>query len=152
MIAASGAAAAVPGLLLALALASLAGFVTVAGLVLIYDADAYAYGPLAGYRGSSTDALRLALLVIGPVVFSLATWRLGIVGTLVALVGYGIIGPWLAAISPLHDEPSVRLVCCDGVRNFQFIGAAIFGIGCGLIVAPLTLLVRWIWRRFRSPV
>jgi hypothetical protein len=70
------AAAAVPGLLLALALASLAAFVTGAGLVLIYDAEAFGYGPLAGYRGSSTDALRLALLVLGLGVFALATWRL----------------------------------------------------------------------------
>jgi hypothetical protein len=145
------AAAAIPGLLLALALASLAAFVTGAGLVLIYDAEAFGYGPLAGYRGSSTDALRLALLVLGPVLFALATWRLGVVGALVALVGYVIIGPWLAVMSPLHDEPSVRLVCCDGVRSLQFIGAAIIGIGACLIVTPITLVVRWIWRHSRYP-
>ena len=143
------AAAAVPGLLLALGLASLAGFVTAAGFVLIYDADLAQL--VAGHRDSSTGAPKLALLVLGPVVFALVTWRLGVVGALVALVGYGIIGPWLAATSPLHDEPSVRLVCCDGTRSLQFLAAAIIGIGCCLVVAPITLVVRWIWRHYRYP-
>jgi hypothetical protein len=143
------AAAAVPRLLLALALASLAGFVTVAGFVLIYDTEVYGYGLLAGYSGSSTDGLRLALIILGLVVFAFATWRFGVVGAFVAFVGYVIIGPWLAAMSPLHDEPPVRQVCCDGIRSFQFIFVAIIGIAYFLIVTPITLIARWARRQFR---
>jgi hypothetical protein len=144
------AAAAVPELLLALALASLAGFITVAGLVLVYDANAYGYGLLARYDRSSTDALSLALVVLGPVVFAFATWWRGIVGALVALAGFAIIGPWLATMTPLSDEPSVRLVCCDGVRSLQLWSALIFGIAGFLIVMPITFVVRWAWRRVRA--
>ena len=89
--------------------------------------------------------------MLGPVVFAVATWRLGIVGALVALVGYGIIGTWLAVMSPLREEPSVRLVCCDGTRSLEFFGAVMIGIACCLIVTPITLVVRWIWRHYRYP-
>jgi hypothetical protein len=128
-------------------LASIAGFVTVAGTVLMYDA-ALAKSA-AGYLGPSTDTRGLALLVLGPAVFAVATWRLGVVGALVALMGYGIIGPWLAAMSPLGNETSVP-ECC-GVRSLQFASAALIGIGCCLIVTPITLVVRRIWRHYRYP-
>ena len=142
--------AAAPGLLVTLAVASLAGFVTIGGLLLIFDAEVYNYGPLAAYGGSSIDVLRWALLGLGPVVFALATWRLGLVGALVSLAGYVLIGTLLAWMSPLRDEPSVRLVCCDGVRTLTFFSVPIIGICECLIVSPITLIVRRIWRKSRS--
>jgi hypothetical protein len=85
---------------------------------------------------------------LAPVVYAVATWRLGVVGALIALMGYEVFGPFLAYISPLSDEPSVRLVCCDGVRSFLFVGSWVFGIGWFLIVPPITLVARWVWRRW----
>lgn len=142
------AAAAAAGLLVVLALASLASFVYVAGNVLIYDANVYQYGPLAGYSRYWTGVLGIALFVLGPVVYAVATWRRGVVGALTTLAGFGVIGQVLAYISPLSDEPSVRLACCDGVRSFIFLGSWVLGIGWFLIVPPITLVARWVWRRW----
>ena len=47
--------------LVVMALASLASFVSVAGTVLIYDANIYQYGPLGGYSGDWTGVLGIAL-------------------------------------------------------------------------------------------
>ncbi len=138
-------------MLVVLALASLAGFSLVADLFLTYDANGYGSGALAGFSRASTGLLTQALLVLGLLVFVLATGRLGGRGALVALLGFAIIGPWLAGASPLHDEPSVRTVCCDGVRSFQPFAGTLVGIGCFVIVVPITLVVRWISRHRRHP-
>jgi hypothetical protein len=136
-------------LLVVLAGASLGGFAFLAGSVLSYDARVYSVGPLAGYSRLPLENLWLVPLVLGPVIFSVATWRFGVVGALVAFAGYAIVGTLLAEMSPLGNEPSVRAVCCDGVRSFMFIGAAVVGIGLLFVVMPITLVARWAWRRFR---
>jgi hypothetical protein len=142
------AAAAAPALLVVLALASLAGFAQLAATVLGYDAmRPRASGPLVGFSRSVLDALPLAPVALGLAIFTGATVRLGSLGALVAFAGYAIIGTVFAVMSPFADEPSVNLVCCDGVRSFMFIGAAGVGIGLLVFVTPIALLLRRLARR-----
>lgn len=76
--------------LAALALATFGGFLIWAGAILLYDAQG-GQGPLAAIGG--WPIVRFAylffVLVLGPLIYAVATWRLNVRGALVALVGVG---------------------------------------------------------------
>ena len=131
--------------LVALALSSLAGFVEINAAVFHFDTglDGLVGGPLAGVPAPFDDGLVLLTFVLPPLVFALATWRLGLRGALVALVGFVIVGEYLFfALSPLSTDST-------GVRDLVTYSAIVIGIPVFLIVAPITLAIRWTWRRFR---
>lgn len=140
------------GLLVVLAVAALAGFVLVAQIVFSHNATVYGVGPLAGLSGSQIDVLEWYQVILGCAIFAAATWRFGVVGALVAFAGYAIVGPLLADMSPLSDEPSVlsvRTECCDALRGWADGGAALGGVFFLFLVTPITLVARWMWRLLR---
>ncbi len=137
--------------LVALALSSLAGFVSANGAVLGYDASV-GHGPLASVGHSLVDlTLRFLPVLLGVLVYAIATWQLGIRGALVTFAGFVVVGPFLFfTLSPWSSEPPERLVCCDGVRSLNTLSTSIFGTLGVLIVPPITLLLRKVWRHSRA--
>ena len=136
----------------ALVLASLASFVVSTAAVLRYDTgyDKLLRDLLGAYVPLQIEnALPFLYLALTALVVALATWRLGVRGALIALAGFVIVGPFLFFnLSPLSSAPPGR---SDpyGMRELTSYAGIFFGTLAFLIVSPITLAVRWTWRRYR---
>lgn len=103
---AHSAAATAPGFLVALALASLSGFVVLAGTFLVYDARG-GLGPLVSLNDSILLLIsRASSYLVASVTFAIATWRRGVLGALAAGLGVLILGPVLWGITPWSSVDS----------------------------------------------
>jgi hypothetical protein len=61
-------------------------------------------GRLAGPEPAQVeDGLRVLAIVLAPLVYAVATWRLGVRGALIALVGFVIVGG-VPVLRPLARE------------------------------------------------
>jgi hypothetical protein len=140
--------------LVPLAFASVGGFVIWAGTVLLYDANG-GQGPLAAIGGwpITRFASIFFVYVLGPPIYAVATWRLGIRGAVIALAGVGFVGPFLFVNSPWQSvNAEARYGYYDEGRGWIEFGLAIFGVGWFLVVPAITLVARMGWRRIRRPL
>ena len=140
--------------LVPLAVASVGGFVIWAGTMLVYDANG-GQGPLAAIGGWPIARLVSIFCgyVLGPLIYAVATWRLGLRGAVIALAGVGFLGPALFVNSPWQSVNSeARYGYYDEGRGWIALGLAIVGVGWFIIVPAITLVVRMIWRRIRPAV
>jgi hypothetical protein len=145
-------AAVAPGFLVALAVASLSGFVVVAGTFLVYDARG-GLGPLAGVNDSILLFIsRASSWFVAPVAYAVATWRLGLSGALAAGLGTLVLGPLLWGLTPSSSvDSSARLGYYDEGRGWIGLGLSLVLVSSFVIVIPITLIVRLIWRQSRRP-
>jgi hypothetical protein len=140
--------------LLPLALASIGGFVIWAGSMFLYDAGG-GQGPLAGLAGSPIVpwAFRFFVLVLGPLIYAVATWRHNLRGAFVALGGVGLIGPFLFLNSPWQTlDPEGRYGYYDEGRGWVEFGLLIYGVGWVLFIPAITVITRAFWPRLRPLV
>jgi hypothetical protein len=140
--------------LVPLAIASIGGFVIWAGTMLVYDANG-GQGPLAAIGG--WPIARFASIfcgyVLGPLIYAVATWRLGLRGAFIALAGVVFLGPALFVNSPWQTvNAEARYGYYDEGRGWIELGLAMFGVGWFLVVPAITLVARMVWRRIRRPV
>jgi len=138
------------GSLVPLLWTSAAGFVAWAGALLLYDA-AGNMGPLAAVGGWPFIGLLYLffILVLAPVTYAVATWRLGVRGALIAFAGVELIGPTLWSLSPWSTvDQEARFGYYDETRGWVGFGLLLFGFGWFLIVPPITYLARAAWRRW----
>ncbi|HEV8699165.1 MAG TPA: hypothetical protein VGQ89_15835 [Candidatus Limnocylindrales bacterium] len=139
-----------PGFLAAFALASISGFVAIAGTFLSYDARG-GIGPLAAVDDSKLILIsRVCSYVVAPVTFAIATWRIGLLGALAAALGFVFLGPLLWGMSPWSSvDSSARLGYYDEGRGWIGLGLFLIVFLSFVIVVPITFVVRQIWRRSR---
>jgi hypothetical protein len=138
--------------LVPLALTSVAGFLSWAGALLLYDASG-GIGPLAPIRDLPAISPAYTFFVIGlaPIVYAVATWRLNARGALIALVGIELTGPTLWSLSPWASvDAQARLGYFDETRGLIGFGLVAFGLGWFFVIPPLTYLVRGGWRRWQA--
>lgn len=144
------AATAAPGFLVTLALASLAGFVAIAGTLLVYDARG-GIGPLGWVNDSILPMISRVCFIVAPVTYAVATWRLGVLGAVAAFLGVMFFGPLLWSMSPWDSvDSSARYGYYDEGRGWVALFRYLESFVSFVIVVPATFVVRWIWRSFRT--
>lgn len=138
--------------LVPLAVASGVGYLRWAGALLLYDASG-GLGPLAPIGDWPILGLvyGFSYLLLGPIIYAVATWRLNGRGALIALAGVAFVAPLLWWISPWSMvDPMARAGVFDDTRGWIGFGLEFLGIGWFFVVPPLTFLARRGWRKLRS--
>jgi hypothetical protein len=89
---------------------------------------------------------------VAPVAYAVATWRLGLSGALAAGLGTLVLGPLLWGLTPSSSvDSSARLGYYDEGRGWIGLGLSLVLVSSFVIVIPITLIVRLIWRQSRRP-